>query len=154
MSAAHQHEHGSGHGGGGHGGEHGGEHGGGSDTMGLHGMLLFGTDPLYLSHLPMFGHPHNFQVILEVAFDADTEAVLRADREDGGDDLYTFAPAEFPITELDPAGAGARTSIEGTIHRGHFERGGPALTPPSRRCARSCTSPNSTSPRPTTPVGT
>ena len=111
MSAAHQHEHGSGHGGGGHGGEHGGGHGG-SDTTGLHGMLLFGTDPLYLSHLPMFGHPHNFQVILEVAFDADAAAVLRADREDGGDDLYTFAPAEFPITELDPAGAGARTSIE------------------------------------------
>ena len=45
MSAAHQH---------GHGGGHGGEHGGG-DTTGVHGMLLFGTDPLYLSHLPMFG---------------------------------------------------------------------------------------------------
>ena len=123
MSAAHQHGHG-----GGHGGEHGGEHGGG-DTTGLHGMLLFGTDPLYLSHLPMFGHPHNFQVILEVAFDDDAEAVLSADREGGDDGMYTFAPAEFPITELDPADAGARTSFEGTIHRGHFERGGPALTP-------------------------
>ena len=123
MSAAHQHGHG-----GGHGGEHGGGHGG-DDTMGLHGMLLFGTDPLYLSHLPMFGHPHNFQVILEVAFDDDAEAVLSADREGGDDGMYTFAPAEFPITELDPADAGARTSFEGTIHRGHFERGGPTLTP-------------------------
>jgi hypothetical protein len=32
---------------------------------------------------------------------------------------------EFPITELDPGGDGpARTSVEGTIFHGHFERGG------------------------------
>ena len=32
------------------------EHG----TMGVHGMLLFGQDALYLSHLAMFENPHNF----------------------------------------------------------------------------------------------
>ena len=125
MSAAHQHEHGSGHDGGGHddgghGGGHGGGHDGGhggGDTTGLHGMLLFGTDPLYLSHLPMFGHPHNFQVILEVAFDADAEAVLRADRNDGGDGLYTFAPAEFPIAE--PTRRCGRPNLD----RGHHPPG-------------------------------
>ena len=43
-----------------------GDHG---DTTGIHGMLLFGEDILYLSHLPMFASPHNFQVLLEVRFD-------------------------------------------------------------------------------------
>jgi hypothetical protein len=33
--------------------------------MGVHGML-FGEEALYLSHLPMFEGPHNFQLILEV----------------------------------------------------------------------------------------
>jgi hypothetical protein len=33
-------------------------------TFGTHGMLLFGEETLYLSHLPMFMSPHNFQVIL------------------------------------------------------------------------------------------
>jgi hypothetical protein len=108
-----QHQHGGGHAG------HG-EHG----TMGVHGMLLFGGDALYVSHLPMFDSPHNFQVILEVGFDDAVSEVLRADREAGGD-MYTFEPAKFHITELDPSGDGpARSSIEGTIYRGHFERGG------------------------------
>ncbi|GAA3688329.1 hypothetical protein GCM10023081_27070 [Arthrobacter ginkgonis] len=110
----HEHEHGSGHGG--HGGD---------GTMGLHGMLLFGEGALYLSHLPMFQRPHNFQVILEVGFDEAAGEVLSADRESGGQGLYTFEPEEFHITELDPGGDGPeRSSIEGTIYRGHFERGG------------------------------
>jgi hypothetical protein len=105
----HDHHH-DGHGGHGEGG-----------TMGVHGMLLFGGDALYLSHLPMFASPHNFQVILEVGFDDAASAALRAD----GDGLHTFEPAVFPITELDPGGDGpTRSSIPGTIYRGHFERGG------------------------------
>jgi hypothetical protein len=56
----------------GHGGH--GDHGGngekvGDGTEGVHGMLLFGADTLYLSHLPMFMRPHNYQVILEVVVD-------------------------------------------------------------------------------------
>ncbi len=31
-----------------------------------HGMLLFGEQAAYLSHLPMFGSPHNYQAIFEV----------------------------------------------------------------------------------------
>ncbi|NKX55474.1 hypothetical protein [Arthrobacter mobilis] len=112
-----QHEHGGGHGG--HGG-----HG----TMGVHGMLLFGEDALYLSHLPMFQSPHNFQVILEVGFDGAAAEVLQADRETNGHGLYTFKPERFPITELDPGGGGpARSSVKGEIFQGHFERGGQTI---------------------------
>lgn len=96
------------------------EHG----TKGVHGMLLFGDDVLYLSHLPMFQHPHNFQVILQVDFDEIASDALRVNRN-GNDNMYTFEPVDFHITELDPNGDGpARTSVEGVIYRGHFERGG------------------------------
>jgi hypothetical protein len=37
-------------------------------AMGLHGMLIIGEETLYVSHLPMWMRPHNFQVILEVIF--------------------------------------------------------------------------------------
>jgi hypothetical protein len=96
------------------------------DTTGVHGMLLFGEDVVYLSHLPMFMSPHNFQVLLEVGFDDAVHELLRADRDaSAGGGLHTFEPEVFAITELDPGGDGpARTAIEGTIFHGHFERGG------------------------------
>jgi hypothetical protein len=104
---------------------HAGEHADAS-TTGVHGMLLFGEDVLYLSHLPMFASPHNFQVLLEVGLDdAAREAFLSGDDVAAGDSIHTFAPQPFPIVELDPDADGpGRTSIEGTIFRGHFERGG------------------------------
>jgi hypothetical protein len=108
-------------------GEHEHGHGGEQDeqpTMGVHGMLLFGEEALYLSHLPMFERPHNFQVLLEVGFDDAVLEALRADRGAGGE-LHTFEPEKFPISELDDrSGAPARTSIAGTVFHGHFERGG------------------------------
>jgi hypothetical protein len=111
----HEHEH-----------EH--DNGGGQSTMGFHGMLLFGEEALYLSHLPMFERPHNFQVLLEVGFDDAVLDALRADREAGGE-LHTFDPEKFPISELDDrSGAPARTTIVGTVFHGHFERGGTPIT--------------------------
>jgi hypothetical protein len=99
------------------------EHGG-PDTTGRHGMLLFGDEVLYMSHLPMFMHPHNYQVLLEVEFDDATLRTLRADRESASG-IHTFDPAPFPIAEFDPdSGDPVRTSITGTLVRGHFERGG------------------------------
>lgn len=95
-------------------------------TTGVHGMLLVGSDPFYLSHLPMFGSPHNFQVILEVRFDDTTSERLR----DEGDGLMTFEPVEFPLAELDPQReTPSRSTIEGDLYRGHFERVGEILVP-------------------------
>jgi hypothetical protein len=94
-------------------------------TMGGHGMLVFGEDVLYMSHLPMFMRPHNFQVLLEVDFEEDVRRLLVDDREATGDGMYTWDPREFPIAELDPASGGpARDSMVGNLVRGHFERGG------------------------------
>jgi hypothetical protein len=81
--------------------------------------------PAYVSHLPMFTAPHDFQVILRVGGEAarrygDFVAHF------GSSSIYTFAPEPFSIDELDPGAAGgpARKSFGGTLYRGHFERGG------------------------------
>jgi hypothetical protein len=102
------------------------DHGpGGCDTTGRHGMLLFGADPTYLSHLPMFDCPHNYQVHLAVRLDDAAAGVLAADRAQHGDTMHTFDPVEFPIDELDTRHGGPlRTAVEGVLVRGHFERGG------------------------------
>jgi len=102
------------------------------DTMGSHGMLLFGEAPLYLSHLPLFGRPgpghvHHFQAFLEVALDQAAAAALRADRA-GGAGLHTFLPDDFALAEFDPQLDGQRTSMDGVIFSGHFERGGAPIT--------------------------
>ena len=97
----------------------------GRDTAGRHGMLLFGEDPVYLSHLPGYACPRNYQVLLEVGLDRAALDTLRADRARHGDGLYTVDPVPFPIADLEPHdGAPARTALEVTLVRGHFERGG------------------------------
>jgi hypothetical protein len=98
-------------------------------SVGIHGMLLFGDDTIYLSHLPMFGPPHNFQVLLAVSLDDAAGEALTSDRADDPADMYTFVPTEFDIEELDPDGDGPRrTTMDGAIFHGHFERGGAAIS--------------------------
>lgn len=101
-------------------------------TVGVHGMLVAGgqrTDsamrsPVYVSHLPMFMPPHDFQVIMRVTGSAaGTYGDFVA--HFGSSDIYTFRPEPFSIAGLDPSrGAPALTSVRGSLFRGHFERGG------------------------------
>ena len=37
-----------------------------ADVPTTHGMLLFGNETVYASHLPMFHSPHDYQLILEL----------------------------------------------------------------------------------------
>ncbi len=100
-------------------------------TMGSHGMLVLGEKSTFLSHLPMFmfeadNHPHNFQVILEVAFGpppgGGPAADYAGDRRQHPDmRLYTFIPADFEMDDLDPASRSI-DALTGEVHRGHFER--------------------------------
>ena len=66
-------------------------------------MLLFGEETLYLSHLPMFTSPHNFQVLLQVRFDEAAREVLGSDHQGDGVEMYTFVSLPFPITDLSPS---------------------------------------------------
>jgi hypothetical protein len=105
--------------------DHGGDHHHHADTMGVHGMLVFGDDRIYLSHLPMFSMPeHCFQVLLQVSLDPTAQATYRASLHTANGAFHTFEPKPFPITELDPQSGSERNSMAGTLVQGHFERGG------------------------------
>jgi hypothetical protein len=69
----------------------------------MHGQLVYGERAVYLDHLPVFmgdprSHPHNFQVILEVAFaDAEQRDAYLAERAARPDRLTTAAPPTFDM---------------------------------------------------------
>jgi hypothetical protein len=96
------------------------------DSPDFHGMLLVGERNLYLSHLPMFDHPHHrYQALLRVTLTqagSDPQSVYVSDRRAHPEvKMYTLAPAEnFALTDL--ATHPPRQSFMADIYRGHFER--------------------------------
>ena len=93
------------------------------DDAGVHGMLIVGEQSVFLSHLPMFVSPHDYQVILEVAFakpGSDPQADYCDDRKRTGAQIYTLEPERFVLTRL--AAAAPLRSFKADIYRGHFER--------------------------------
>ncbi len=99
------------------------------DKASVHGMLLFGANTIYLSHLPMFMSPHNYQVLLEATLTGDgvdPQELYVQDRETTGEKVYTLVPEKFVLSDLASEGASRprRRSFKGTIFHGHFEREG------------------------------
>lgn len=91
------------------------------DPAAVHGMLLFGHEEVYLSHLPMFHRPHDYQVILKVDLPANIQKTYVEDRKKNPKEkIYTFVPKSFVLPTL----KGKPFALEGSIYRGHFERGG------------------------------
>ncbi len=90
-----------------------------------HGMVIIGEQTVYLSHLPMFMRPHDFQVLLHASFGA-ADTTYREDRAEHAETrLYTFAPERFVLPDLFPGPGGEapkRTSFRGTLVRNHFEQ--------------------------------
>lgn len=87
-----------------------------------HGMLVFGDESIYLSHLPMYAPVHRYQIILEVGFSKDAldaEAVYRDDLATS-DDIYTIAPTESFVL---PNQVLSLKSFQADLYRGHFEDG-------------------------------
>lgn len=103
----------------------------GRDPAGTHGMVLFGEEAAYLSHLPMFMSPHHCQALFEVTLTAvgsDPMALYLRDRKAHGTQfkMYSFRPKDrFVLTDLDSPDAEhpRLNSFEGSIFRGHFEPG-------------------------------
>ena len=107
---------------------------------GFHGHLLFGQGPFYLSHLPLYAPPHNYQAIYEVEFPENAEnlkKVLKQKLSEGG--YATFAPSSNPNNrsenstnfKIPQLTCLARTAGDqvfwGEVHADHFERGGAKL---------------------------
>jgi hypothetical protein len=96
---------------------------GAQDEASVHGMLLVGRETAFLSHLPIFGAPHDYQVILEAAFTktgSDPQADYFNDRKRSNAKVYTLEPDRFVLPTL--AAAPPLRSFTGNIYRGHFER--------------------------------
>lgn len=93
--------------------------------LAVHGMLIFGDSPIYLSHLPMFHSPHDLQLIIEAEFNGDGNPaeLYRRDRAETGERIYTWVPKAFVLEDIVNASPGT-AKMTGRIFRGHFERGG------------------------------
>jgi len=85
-----------------------------------HGMVLFGKEKLYASHLPMFHAPHDKQVVFtfEVGQAIKDQIVLNQDTQ-----YLTFVPAPFDLNKF----VAAPFAITGDIYLGHFEKDGVLL---------------------------
>jgi hypothetical protein len=94
------------------------------DKPSFHGMLFFGQgDTFYISHLPMFHKPHDYQAIMEVRLPPEAKEKYQAELDKKGG-YFTFAPdGNFVLPEV----VTQKKPIKGTLVQGHFERGGSNL---------------------------
>lgn len=86
----------------------------------VHGMVLFGSEKIYLSHLPLFHAPHDYQVLLEIDLPTSAKASYRAQLRRNPNGLFTIAPEKFVLEEL----VGSRREFSADLYVGHFERDG------------------------------
>jgi hypothetical protein len=86
--------------------------------MGSHGMLVFGREHVFLSHLPALTAPHDLQLVLEV------ERFAGLDDDPAG--LFSLSPKRFSLDEL---ASGKLTQFHATLHRDNFEAGGAEVSP-------------------------
>lgn len=92
-----------------------------ADPPSTHGMLIFGTDTIYLSHLPMFHRPHDYQGIFTAKLPADAREVFLTHQKDHPEfPFYTLVPEEFVLPEM----AESHAPFKAQIVAGHFERPG------------------------------
>jgi len=91
--------------------------------MGSHGMVVAGTPgAAFLSHIPMFGPPHDVQVLVAGAFaPVGASGPLPTTFSD---QPFTFLPDRF---SLDALRLGQLTELTGTLFLGNFEQDGRPL---------------------------
>ncbi|MGB8629927.1 MAG: hypothetical protein WCD69_11120 [Xanthobacteraceae bacterium] len=88
-------------------------------------MLMVGRSNIYLSHLPMFHSPHEYQAIVEVDLGEAGDSVYLEDRKSHPlENVYTLQPQEKFVL---PAMIQNPTTFVAKIYRGHFERGGTVI---------------------------
>ena len=93
------------------------------DKPSIHGMLLFGQSKIYLSHLPMFHPPHDYQVIIEVELSAPAKEAYLSSFKNSDEKIYTLVPEVFIL----PAMIKNPKSFKAQLYKGHFERGGKVI---------------------------
>jgi hypothetical protein len=96
-----------------------------ADHPAIHGMLVFGGKTTYLSHLPMFHAPHDYQVILEASLDIKAKATAEYEAlKNAEETLFTIAPESMDLTKVID---GSIQNFKADLYQGHFEQGGKNL---------------------------
>lgn len=91
------------------------------DRPSTHGMLLFGSEKIYASHLPMFHSPHDYQIILELELSkADKQKYISDKNKNPNYTTYTIEPEKFVLPDM----INNPKPFKVNLYRGHFERGG------------------------------
>jgi hypothetical protein len=90
------------------------------DHPAVHGMLMVGQSKIYLSHLPMFHPPHDYQVVVEAELSQPGLKAYLASHASSDESIYTLVPEPFVLPDMiqNPHPFSAQ------IFKGHFERGG------------------------------
>ena len=89
---------------------------------GLHGMVLFGAGPYFISHIPMNTPPHDFQIVAQVELATAAGEPVSEDFSQTGFTLRpgnTFSLNDYVLENL--------KAFSGSVHRGSFEMGAPVL---------------------------
>jgi hypothetical protein len=95
-----------------------------ADMPSTHGMLLFGSEHVYISHLPMFHSAHDYQAIAEIALPpAGLAALKKAQAAHPLDTLFTLVPEAFSLPEM----FAHPKPFHADLFHGHFERGGDVI---------------------------
>lgn len=92
-----------------------------SDKPSVHGMLVFGKEKIYASHLPLFHSPHDYQIILKLELSKEAKKQFIKDQQLHPEQTtYSIETERFVL----PDKIGSKGSFKANLYRGHFERGG------------------------------
>jgi hypothetical protein len=91
-----------------------------ADHASVHGMLVVGKSHIYLSHLPMFHSPHDYQVIFEAQFSEAGQKTYLNSQAQSDETVYTLVPEAFVLPDM----VQHPRVFTAQLYRGHFERGG------------------------------
>ncbi len=91
-----------------------------AQSAAVHGMVLFGGEQLYVSHIPMYMNPHDYQALAKVSISSTGLAAYNKYNV-SGQQYFTLAPKPFVLPQLL---SGNITSFRADLYRGSFEQGG------------------------------
>lgn len=98
------------------------------DKPSVHGMLLFGgvkSSAVYVSHLPIFHTPHDYQVLAEIEIPDDVRSAYRKSlKASPRQTVYTLVPEVFVLPEM----LANPRPFKADLYAGHFECGGKLIS--------------------------
>jgi hypothetical protein len=87
-------------------------------------MVLLAGEELYVSHLPLYQAPHDYQVIVRVGTERATHDRILDLARTAPNGLLTIEPERFDLLRLQPGHQEPLSGFSAAVYTGHFERSG------------------------------